>query len=99
MHLLRGPPREKDGNDFPLPQLRQGNHRQVHELQGPERSLQVPRLRLRRTLRCFLWERLGFNTECYRRGWRLTSTSSETTSKKHSQRAQSSEPPSKGRWR
>ncbi len=33
---------QEDGDHFPVPELREGHDRKVHELQGPERPLQVP---------------------------------------------------------
>ena len=42
LHIMRHPLGQEDGDYFPLPELWEGNHRKVHELQGSERALQVP---------------------------------------------------------
>ena len=70
MQLMRDPSGQEDGDHVPMSELWQGNDRQMHELQGPERSLQVPRVRIRRTLRCFSWEKSVCSTESYPRDWK-----------------------------
>ena len=42
MFFVRHPVGQEDRDDLPVPELRQGDNRTVHELQGPERALQVP---------------------------------------------------------
>ena len=32
LHIMRHPLGQEDGDDFPLPELREGHHRKMHEL-------------------------------------------------------------------
>lgn len=56
MFILRDPSGEELPDDLSLPQLWDGDHRPLREVQGPERQVPMPRVRVRRSLR---WADMG----------------------------------------
>src|SRR3989339_228960 len=86
--LLRDPPCEEDRDNVPLSKVRAGRDRTVHELQGPERALQVPRMRVHRSVRCFDWVKSASNTGSCQRTSTWTLTSSRRASRRPSLKAQ-----------